>query len=486
MGSFSLSGGVEVFGFISPSNTTDQYPVIDPLYGIDGLRNVDTLSDLDLIPTLRRRAGMLVGVSGGTIYYKLNQPPWNGTLSDWSIFELGFTGGTVTGNTIFTNGVTANTFSAATYLGLPSDIYVTGFTDTFVTGATFSGTSLIISQNENQPNVTANISTVSLSGALSSVTFNIVTTGGISASTISATTYQNLPTDIYVTGGTYSGGTLTLTNTSGSSINILGFYTPTIDSDATTFLTAGDYSLTYLEEALNRCVISLKEASLWTQFSAIYPFMSDGINQTRAYQVKYNLKDPQDTDGAYRLVFSGGVTYNSTGVLFNGVNGVANTFLAPSALSQDSVHMSIYSLTNVGETRNDMGSQDNPLTSSMVMLLRDTGNNFTSRTNQSGSNTVANPTSLGLYGTNRTASNVVNSWRNTTKIINQTNASTTPNNFPIYIGARNDGGTATLFTTREYGFATIGGGFTDDQWNNFAMIVQRFMFDTGRLTYRYN
>jgi hypothetical protein len=71
MGSFSLSGGVEVFGFISPSNTTDQYPVIDPLYGIDGLRNVNTLSDLNLIPTLRRRAGMVVGVIGGTIYYKL-------------------------------------------------------------------------------------------------------------------------------------------------------------------------------------------------------------------------------------------------------------------------------------------------------------------------------------------------------------------------------------------------------------------------------
>jgi hypothetical protein len=52
MSSFSLSGGVEVYGFISPTDTNDQYPVIDPLYGIDGLRNVNTLSDLDLIPTL--------------------------------------------------------------------------------------------------------------------------------------------------------------------------------------------------------------------------------------------------------------------------------------------------------------------------------------------------------------------------------------------------------------------------------------------------
>jgi hypothetical protein len=47
MSSFSLSGGVEVLGFISPTDTNDTYPVIDPLYGIDGLRNVNSLSDFN-------------------------------------------------------------------------------------------------------------------------------------------------------------------------------------------------------------------------------------------------------------------------------------------------------------------------------------------------------------------------------------------------------------------------------------------------------
>jgi hypothetical protein len=96
MGSFSLSGGVEVIGFISPTDPLDEYPVIDPLYGIDGFRNVDLLSDLDNIPELRRRSGMVVGVSGGTQYFKLKQSPWNYTISDWSDFNPGgsFTGGT--------------------------------------------------------------------------------------------------------------------------------------------------------------------------------------------------------------------------------------------------------------------------------------------------------------------------------------------------------------------------------------------------------
>jgi hypothetical protein len=239
MGSFSLSGGVEVFGFISPSDTTDTYPVIDPLYGIDGLRNVDLLSDLNNIPTLRRRAGMVVGVSGGTTYYKLNSPPWTNTLSDWSIFNSGggsgtFTGGTVSGATIFLDGLTANTISGGTFFGDGSGL--SGLTDTYVTGATFSGTSLIISQNENQPDITATLSSISLSGALSSITFNIISSAGISASTISATTYQNLPKDIFVTGGTFSGGSIVFTNNSGGTFNVSGI------SSFDTFVTGFTYS----------------------------------------------------------------------------------------------------------------------------------------------------------------------------------------------------------------------------------------------------
>jgi hypothetical protein len=60
-----------------------------------------------------------------------------------------FTGGTVSGATTFTNGLTANTISATTYVNLPLDIRVTGGTvseDTIIfknnTGGTFSVTGL--------------------------------------------------------------------------------------------------------------------------------------------------------------------------------------------------------------------------------------------------------------------------------------------------------------------------------------------------------
>ena len=83
MTNFYKIGGVGIMGYISPMATDDTYAVIDPLYGIDGFRNVDTIDDMLEIPEERRRAGMIVGVDGGENYYRLKNIEWTGELSDW-------------------------------------------------------------------------------------------------------------------------------------------------------------------------------------------------------------------------------------------------------------------------------------------------------------------------------------------------------------------------------------------------------------------
>lgn len=110
---------------------------------------------------------------------------------------LPLSGGTVSGGTKFTAGLTANTISATTYQNLPP--------------ATFSG---------------------------GTVTGPTIFTNGLTANTISATTYQNLPTDIRVTGGTYSAGTTTFTNNTGGTFNVTGFFTGGTDVR----VTGGTYS----------------------------------------------------------------------------------------------------------------------------------------------------------------------------------------------------------------------------------------------------
>lgn len=89
MSKFELVGGIGIMGFISPMDTEDTYAVIDPIYGVDGLRNVDTIDELNSISFERRRPGMIVGVGGGEIYYKLkNLDDWSFDISDWLEIDL--------------------------------------------------------------------------------------------------------------------------------------------------------------------------------------------------------------------------------------------------------------------------------------------------------------------------------------------------------------------------------------------------------------
>jgi len=101
---------------------------------------------------------------------------------------LPLSGGTITGPTTFQNGITANTISATTYQNLPVD------PNTYVTGFTYGNNVFTLKQNNGQPDLTATINSVTgwtVNGNLT-VTGN-TSVQGLTATTVSATTYQNLP-----------------------------------------------------------------------------------------------------------------------------------------------------------------------------------------------------------------------------------------------------------------------------------------------------
>jgi len=88
---------IPVSGLLSPITSTDNYPIIDPIFGIDGLRNVSSTQSMYNIPLERRRAGMVVGVpdilNNSVYYYKLkpegNGVTWSvGQSSDWDGFLI--------------------------------------------------------------------------------------------------------------------------------------------------------------------------------------------------------------------------------------------------------------------------------------------------------------------------------------------------------------------------------------------------------------
>ncbi len=95
------------------------------------------------------------------------------------------------------------------------------------------------------------------------------------------------------------------------------------DTDAEAFITSASLTDVTQKAAVNTLVNDLKRFGLWTKIKAFYPFV--GGNATSH---KFNLKDPRDSNDAYRLTFSGGWTHSSMGIKGNNSNTVANTNLS--------------------------------------------------------------------------------------------------------------------------------------------------------------
>ena len=174
------SGGTNLLDLISSENIT----------GGTFNNNTDTLS-------IYKSNGSIISVTGFTDYYT--------------------TGATLIGTTAYFNRndrLSAYTLNLSTFTA-----------DTFVTGVTFSNNQLIIVKNDGT-NVSTFINTftgLTVNGLLKTNTISATT---ITANTITATKYVGLPVDVYVTGGTYSNGVSTFTNITGGTFNVSGYTTP--------------------------------------------------------------------------------------------------------------------------------------------------------------------------------------------------------------------------------------------------------------------
>ena len=132
---------------------------------------------------------------------------------------LSLSGGTVIGPTIFTSGLTANTFSASTYLGLPIDIRVTG--------ATKSGSVATFRNNTGGTFTLTGLTDVFVTGGTYSSSTGITTFRNNTGGTFNVSGYFKPSDDIYVSGGTVDQGPssdsdnrITLNRNNASSIDI--------------------------------------------------------------------------------------------------------------------------------------------------------------------------------------------------------------------------------------------------------------------------
>ena len=252
------------------------------------------------------------------------------------------------------------------------------------------------------------------------------------------------------------------------------------DPDAQAFITATGITGTNTS-AINTLVIDLKAASIWTKMIAVYP-MVGGTATTHMY----NLKNPLNTNGAYRLAFVGGWTHSANGALPNGTNAYAETYLAANAagLSNATGHISYYSRTLSGtDMAHAMGYYITSLSTITAIIPRGSayGNAQAGWMAQSNnfSSAIVTANTQGFLGVTRTATNAHKAWKNTTFSSNSTVSSNINNTRTFYIGAASHP-VAIQYGNFECAFSSIGLGLTDAEVLLFRTAVQNFQTTLGR------
>lgn len=213
---------------------------------------------------------------------------------------------------------------------------------------------------------------------------------------------------------------------------------------------------------------------VWQKCVAIYGFV--GGNE---WKHKWNWKDMRDLDAAFRLVFFGGVSHNSSGIKSNGTTGHANTFLTPSTtLTIGNTHLSVY--INSNDAVSNVSSSLRVSTSGSdlgIITKRQNGNiNSIQPTNNTvftNFNVTPSPFSaIGYYiGQNNSTEHsfYYNGFKLTPTTTQQQNFALP--NLPLFLMAQSNNGAAQGFDVKTIPFASIGSSLTDQQAISSSQVI---------------
>ena len=256
----------------------------------------------------------------------------------------------------------------------------------------------------------------------------------------------------------------------------------TYDADALAYFTANTAITSAADKnAINTFYLGLKTDGIYTKIKAMYlPIWGSAASS------KWNLVNPLDTNAAFRLTFSTGWTYSSSGITPNGTSAYAETYFNPSVtLTTMSQHISYYSRTNnTTSAIFDNGCQDDISPSIGRNIFACYYNTSTLSRIQiqsldANAVTFSETNSLGFILGSRTSSTSLKAYRNNTlKGTNTTNSTSGLCGNSVFLGGfnyRNNLGTTIYYGIRQCSFASIGNGLTDSEASNFYTRVNTLM-----------
>jgi hypothetical protein len=257
---------------------------------------------------------------------------------------------------------------------------------------------------------------------------------------------------------------------------------PAYDTDAQAYFTANTAITSDADKnAINTYLfVNAKSQGYYSKIKEmILPLWSTATNN------KWNLVNPLDTNGAFRLTFSTGWTHSSSGMTPNGTSAFADTYLIPSTnLTQDNAHLSFYSGTNSVGNHFDIGASGSPTTgtNSIVLYSRFTGDVFAGRVNAQTNTQATNTNAQGFYITSRLVSNTQQIFKNGTKTSSSVNSTGRSAN-SINIGRWNNPSGTLYYSNKQCRFSSIGEGLTDTEATNFTNNVNALMTYFGLNTF---
>jgi hypothetical protein len=240
-----------------------------------------------------------------------------------------------------------------------------------------------------------------------------------------------------------------------------------------------------IQSAIYQLTFDLSNSGLLNKLAVIYPFVGGTASTHRI-----NLKDPRDTDAAFRLNFFGGITHSSTGVFFNGSNGYADTQFIPPSTMNNNMSFALYSTRNVtgGSFPIDMGAIGNGVSGvpGSYFFIRRSDNTgfavFNSASTAVGASGLVTDTRGFFIGT-ITQNNLRRIYRDSITLGTTTTVlDHVVYPFSIWIGSCGIAGVfnGSFPSLREISFASIGFGLLDSDVGTLTAIVQNFQTRLGR------
>jgi hypothetical protein len=248
------------------------------------------------------------------------------------------------------------------------------------------------------------------------------------------------------------------------------------DSSVTQFIVATGITDDTIHVALDTFTRYIKDKGIWAKCPVIYPFVG-GTASTH----KYNLVNPLDTDGAYRITPNGGITHDANGVTGNGTNGYLDTHFDPSVLSQNSQGMTLY-IRTLG-TGHQSSNVDSSFNGHWMALNFGGGSYLATNSANGGALPVSSPKNA-LWTSNRRDSANQQIFRNGVSDYPRVISSTVNKSSAMPIFARRyDTSTIDNFDASNISFYAYHEGLTDQQITDFHFAINRLQTDLSRNVY---